>query len=87
MKKVIVAAAMMLNVAAFAFGLGVPPVLAASHSGSASGHSSGHGAGQGAGHRMSATPEPEGSVIPNVATSGTDTPTCPNNPHTLACPQ
>jgi hypothetical protein len=80
MKKVIISAAVL------ALGLGVPPVLAASHSGSASGHNSG----KGAGHRMSASPLPEGSDI-GVANSGsvgaTDTPTCPNNPHMLVCPQ
>jgi hypothetical protein len=66
-------------------GLGVPPVLAASHSGSTSGHSSGHGPGQGAGHRRSATPEPEGVAI--SIGGETDTPVCPQNPHMLACPQ
>jgi hypothetical protein len=82
MKKVIISAAVL------ALGLGVPPVLAASHSGSASGHSSGHSSGKGAGHRMSATPEPDESAIFSVGTaSGTDTPVCPQNPHMLVCPQ
>jgi hypothetical protein len=80
MRKVIFAAAVL------ALGLGLPPVLAASHSGGSSGHSSGHGTGQGKGHRTSATREPEGVGIFGID-SDTDTPICPQNPHTLACPQ
>jgi hypothetical protein len=81
MKKVIVAAAVL------ALGLGVPPVLAASHSGGGSGHSSGHGVGHGPGHPKSATVEPEGSAVSVVGLGGTDTPSCPVNPHMLVCPQ
>jgi hypothetical protein len=85
MKKMIIAAAVL------ALGLGVSPVLAASHSGGGSGHSSGHGAGQGAGHRMSATPEPEGATTTVFSVGSnlgnTDTPSCPANPHTLVCSQ
>jgi hypothetical protein len=81
LKKVTIAAAVL------AFGLGVPPVLAASHSGGGSGHSPGNGTGHGPGQPKPATVEPEGSTAVGGGLGGTDTPSCPANPHTLACSQ
>ena len=75
MKKVIIAAAVL------ALGLGVPPALAASHSGGGSGHS--------AGHHMGAKPEPEGATLSSSAVINDGgnpiTAPCPENPS--ACPR
>jgi hypothetical protein len=81
MKKVIIAAAVL------ALGSGVAPVLAASHSGGGSEHSSGHSTGHGPGQPKPTTVEPEGSTAVGGGLGNTDTPSCPANPHTLACPQ